>query len=316
MRAKLIIATILILLTKSSFAENLENPEIENITKWFNSKPLKISEQKGKVVLVDFWTYSCINCIRTLPFMNQMQEKYSDKGLVIIGVHSPEFFFEKNSENVEKAIKRFGIKYAIAMDNDMTTWDNFHNRYWPAHYLFNQKGEIVFTHFGEGAYVEMEEKIRNLLDVKEQTKTAIQSENFSNKQTPETYLGNLRLESETNSKKIPLHHFKLTGSWQREDEFISSKNSDKNNLTKLQLNFYAKKVFLVMESAEETEILVKINGKKIAENDSGIDVKNAIVRVKESRLYELVNFEKAHQALLELEVKSSGVKLYAFTFGS
>ena len=148
-----------------SNVEDRRAPEIEGITKWLNSKPLKISEQKGKVVLVDFWTYSCINCIRTLPHMNDLQEKFGDKGLVIIGIHAPEFDFEKDEKNVAAAVKRFDIKYAVGLDNNRKTWDSFENRYWPAHYLIDQDGNIVYTHFGEGEYDVMENNIRALLKI-------------------------------------------------------------------------------------------------------------------------------------------------------
>jgi thiol-disulfide isomerase/thioredoxin len=138
-------------------------PEIAGIEKWFNSKPLKISSLKDKVVLIDFWTYSCINCLRTLPHINELHEKYADKGLVIIGIHAPEFDFEKNQKNVEMAIKRFVIKYPVGLDNGLKTWHNFKNHYWPAHYLIDKKGRIVYAHFGEGKYDVMENNVVALL---------------------------------------------------------------------------------------------------------------------------------------------------------
>ena len=132
-----------------------------------NSAPLDKTALKGKVVLIDFWTYSCINCIRTLPYLKAWYEKYKDQGLVIIGVHAPEFAFEAKIENVEKAIQKFGITYPVAMDNDFSTWKNYKNRYWPAHYLIDRTGQVVYSHFGEGQYELTEANIRQLLGLKE-----------------------------------------------------------------------------------------------------------------------------------------------------
>ena len=138
-------------------------PELKDITGWINSDPFTLESQRGKVVLLDIWTYTCINCIRTLPFLKQWYEKYADQGLVIVGVHSPEFDFEKIRENVVEAVGNFGIEYPVVQDNDFGTWRALNNRYWPAKYLIDKDGYIRYTHFGEGAYDETEEKIRELL---------------------------------------------------------------------------------------------------------------------------------------------------------
>ena len=138
-------------------------PELKGITGWINTEPFTLEEHRGKVVLIDFWTYTCINCIRTLPFLKDWQEKYADQGLVIVGVHSPEFEFEKIKQNVVDAVAEFGLEYRVAQDNAMETWRAFKNRFWPAKYLIDKDGYIRYTHFGEGAYDETEEKIRELL---------------------------------------------------------------------------------------------------------------------------------------------------------
>ena len=138
--------------------------EIEGITAWINSDPLTIAELRGKVVLVDFWTYTCINCIRTLPFLKLWNSRYADDGLVIIGVHSPEFEFEKDFDNVTKATIDEGVVWPVALDNDFATWQNYSNRYWPAKYLIDKDGVVQYSHFGEGRYAETEEKIRELLE--------------------------------------------------------------------------------------------------------------------------------------------------------
>jgi len=139
-------------------------PEITGITNWLNSAPLKLNDLRGKVILVDFWTYGCINCVNTLPHVAKLQEKYNNKGLVIIGVHSPEFAFEKSTTNVAAAIKRHGITYPVAQDNDFATWNAYRNRFWPAQYIIDKNGKIVFEHAGEDAYNEIEQTIERLLN--------------------------------------------------------------------------------------------------------------------------------------------------------
>ena len=138
-------------------------PEFTGINNWLNSPPLSMQQLRGKVVLVDFWTYTCITCIRTLPYVKSWHEKYKDKGLVVVGVHTPEYPFERSTSNVQSAIKRLGIPYPVAQDNRYATWQAYSNQYWPAVYLIDKQGQVVYTHFGEGAYQETEAKIRALL---------------------------------------------------------------------------------------------------------------------------------------------------------
>jgi thiol-disulfide isomerase/thioredoxin len=138
-------------------------PNFNGIEQWLNSEPLSMAGLRGKVVLVDFWTYSCINCLRTLPYVTKWHERYKDHGLVVVGVHTPEFPFERQTGNVQTAIKRFGIRYPVAQDNQYATWKAYDNQYWPAAYLIDRTGRIVLKHFGEGRYDEMESAIRMLL---------------------------------------------------------------------------------------------------------------------------------------------------------
>jgi len=138
-------------------------PEFTGIDKWLNSEPLTMRQLRGKVVLIDFWTYTCINCVRTLPHVKSWYDKYKDQGLVVVGVHTPEYPFERSTDNVKTAIKRFAITYPVAQDNQYATWNAYNNRYWPAVYLINKKGQVVYQHFGEGEYKETEAKIRSLL---------------------------------------------------------------------------------------------------------------------------------------------------------
>lgn len=295
-------------------------PEISGIEKWLNSNPLKISELKGKIVLIDFWAYSCINCLRTLPHINYLQEKYADKGLVIIGIHAPEFDFEKNPQNVAMALKKFGIKYAVALDNKLQTWSNFDNHYWPAHYLIDQEGKVVYTHFGEGKYEVMENNIQALLALKKVA--SIQNFERSNLNrthiTSETYLGKNRgannfnesLKNLTFPKALPSDGWALQGDWEINPQFVESKK----NGDSLKLNFTAKKVFLVMSSVSGKAVNAEIflDGKKIT---SAKDVAAGVVTVEESRLYELLSLERVRSGLLEIKAGGSGLQAYAFTFG-
>src|SRR5271156_193743 len=181
-------------------------PDLSGATAWINSPPLTPESLRGKVVLVDFWTYSCINCLRTLPYIRAWNEKYKDKGLVIIGVHTPEFAFEKDEANVRKAVKDLGITYPVAMDNDYRIWRSFHNEYWPADYFIDATGRIRFHHFGEGAYEESEQQIRTLLEEANHASlprsptqiTAIGTEaapDSDDVQSPETYIGYARAQN-------------------------------------------------------------------------------------------------------------------------
>ncbi|OLL28047.1 thioredoxin [Burkholderia sp. SRS-W-2-2016] len=142
-------------------------PEFTGISQWLNSEPLKLQQLRGKVVLVDFWTYSCINCANTLPYVKSWNQKYKDQGLTVIGVHTPEYPFERDTGNVKTAIKRLGITYPVAQDNQYATWNAYNNQYWPAFYLIDKKGQIVYSHFGEGDYAQTEAKIQALLAQKD-----------------------------------------------------------------------------------------------------------------------------------------------------
>jgi len=223
-------------------AETYVSPEISGVESWLNSQPLKISDLRGKVVLIDFWTYSCINCVRTLPYITKWDEKYRDKGLVIIGVHSPEFEFEKNINNVKNALREHNIQYPVALDNKFDTWMAFQNRYWPAHYLIDQNGKVVYTHFGEGNYETTENNIRYLLGIKNKAVEEDLESSFSRDQTPETYLGYSRTEEfyspqrninkptqYTFPKELPLNGWALSGMWKIEKDKISSAQKKMQN---------------------------------------------------------------------------------------
>jgi thiol-disulfide isomerase/thioredoxin len=147
----------------AAVANPVPAPEFAGIEKWLNSEPLTVASLRGKVVLVDFWTYTCINCIHTLPYVKTWYQKYKDQGLAVVGVHTPEFPFERSTKNVVDAAKRLGVEFPIAQDNRYTTWEAYKNSYWPAFYLIDKQGKIVYTHFGEGRYAETEAEIQRLL---------------------------------------------------------------------------------------------------------------------------------------------------------
>jgi thiol-disulfide isomerase/thioredoxin len=151
----------------SSLPTGATAPDFKGIDTWINSAPLDVKQLKGKVVLVDFWTFDCINCAHTIPHIEDLYSRYRDKGLVVVGVHTPEYSFEHNTENLKIAVRRFGIQYPVAQDNQYATWNAYGNQYWPALYLFDQNGKLVYSHFGEGSYDETEQRIRTLLGGKD-----------------------------------------------------------------------------------------------------------------------------------------------------
>lgn len=289
--------------------DNLDNlgraPEFAGIFKWLGTEPLTIQQLRGKVVLVDFWTYTCINCIRTLPHIVSWHEKYKDQGFVVIGVHTPEFEFEKKTENVLQAMKQYNIRYPVAQDNDYKTWRAYDNQYWPAKYLIDKDGNIRYTHFGEGAYEETEANIQKLL-VEKGTKVSTKIDTLPDQtpqgmQTPETYLGSLRMNRKAPDEKgLPLHYFSLNGDWKTEDEY--SQSGKKSSLT---LHFYASTVFLVMNPTKGNgKVKVFLDGKLIK-----------TITLDKDRLYELVKLTKKEGHILKLEFLNEGIKIFAFTFG-
>lgn len=290
-------------------------PEFVGIEKWFNSPALTLESLRGKVVLVDFWTYSCVNCVRTFPYLKSWDQQYRDKGLVIVGVHSPEFEFEKNPDNVKRALEKYGITYPVALDNQLSTWTAFQNLYWPAHYLINQNGEVVYTHFGEGNYDVTENNIRYLLGIKGTSVTPPQANIYHFNQTPETYLGVLRAQRYVGVPSsfstgttafqfahfIPLHAWSLSGQWKVENERIISDQKD----AKIRLHFQAKKVFLVMGtvSGKALQIQITLNDKPIATKE-----------ISNHALYEVIQLESSQNGILEITATGPGLECYAFTF--
>lgn len=291
-----------------------EAPEFVGIESWLNSDQLTMASLKGKVVLIDFWTYSCINCIRTLPFLTEWDRKYRDKGLVIIGIHSPEFEFEKNKANVKSAIAKHGITYPVALDNKLDTWINFKNQYWPAHYLINKEGQVVYTHSGEGAYNITENNIRVLLGLDKIKPSNSKDQASIKEQTPETYLGSARAANFSNlPESLPINNWALIGKWNIESERIIAAEME----AKLRFHFISKKVFIVLgtNDGKPVEATVTLNGKPPG-NESGKDLVNGKLIVNQHTLYELINQKSAKEGVIEITTKSPGLEAYAFTFGN
>ena len=309
--------------------EAYDAPEIDNIAAWVNSNPLTLAQLKGKVVLIDFWTYSCINCQRTQPYLNAWYDKYKDDGFEIIGMHAPEFAFEKVTENVQKAVTDASIKYPVALDNNFTTWRAYENQYWPAKYLIDKDGQVRYTHFGEGDYAETEEIIQTLLketgkQISETVEANRETGAFSRGQTPETYLGFERGERFKNTEQFlansPIdytlsdtleeHEWSLGGKWQINDESSQSLSDS----SKLRINYSAKEVYLVMSGPPGSAVEVSVNG---INSPGGIDTNSQNqVLIDRARLYKIVNtseFMMNKQLTLTIP---AGVTVNAFTFGS
>jgi cytochrome c biogenesis protein CcdA/thiol-disulfide isomerase/thioredoxin len=288
-------------------------PRFAGLTNWINSKPLTLLELRGKVVLVDFWTYSCINCLRTLPHVKAWYSTYKKDGLVVLGVHTPEFAFEHVPSNVRGAVRRLGITYPVALDNDYKTWNAFRNQYWPAKYLIDRRGHLRYVHFGEGEYDTTEARIRTLLgenagmlpvanELSDPTPKALT--------TPESYLGYQRLARFTErtitpdrfatyhfpDRKLQLNELSYAGHWRVEPEQIVAGPG-----ARLRLSFVARKVHLVLGGHGSVRVL--LDGKPVR-----------TVRVRGSRLYTLLRLPSVQNGLLELRF-TPGVRGYAFTFG-
>jgi cytochrome c biogenesis protein CcdA/thiol-disulfide isomerase/thioredoxin len=299
--------------TASSGADTA--PDVRGITSWINTPdgaPLSLAMLRGHVVLIDFWTYSCINCLRTLPHLKAWDDAYRRAGLTIIGVHSPEFAFERVPDNVRSAVRRLDIRYPVALDNDFATWRAYSNQYWPAKYLIDRQGRLRYHHFGEGAYADTEQRIRRLLGEKIATPpTSVSDDARFGPQTPESYLGYQRLARFANGRVAPDIEYDYTfprtglptdtlayaGRWRVEDErIVAGRNA------RLRLRFQARDIFLVLEGEGTVDVLV--DGRSVrTERVSG-----------PPRLHTLVRFPTFRSGLLELRL-SPGVAGYAFTFG-
>lgn len=298
-------------------------PDFVGIEAWINSEPLSLSQLRGKVVLVDFWTYSCINCVRTLPYLKQWYEKYKDKNFVIVGVHTPEFEFEKKVSNVQSAVKRFGIMYPVALDNEYKTWQQYNNRYWPAHYLIDQEGVVKERHFGEGGYSETENALRALLHLA--PLASHENVQMLKSQTPETYLGYARasaygpeivLKNDLSASydyknELPPDRVGLKGQWIIAPEYITA---DADGAT-IEINFSAEHIYLVMQSPDPKIMKLLLDGKPVPAQYQTPDMQESSIKVYEPRMYDILNLKNKngrHKLTLQFP---AGVSAYAFTFG-
>jgi cytochrome c biogenesis protein CcdA/thiol-disulfide isomerase/thioredoxin len=289
-------------------------PDFRGIELWINTPdgaPVSLSALRGKVVLVDFWTYSCINCLRTLPHLKAWDRAYRKDGLAIVGVHSPEFAFERVPDNVRSAVRRLGIRYPVALDNDFATWRAYSNAYWPSKYLMDKTGRIRYEHYGEGAYSETEAIIRRLLGEKpKKPRTSVADETPSDATTPETYLGYARIEGLANAvstydgdavytfpSALRQDQIAFAGNWT-----IEPSRAVAGQDARLRLRFQANDVFLVLAGSGKVDGLV-----------DGRATRSVTVSGT-PRLYTLLRYPRLTRGLLELRF-TRGVEAYAFTFG-
>ena len=314
---------------KNKLSRYPKTPELAGISGYLNSPEFSLRDLRGQVVLIDFWTYSCINCIRTQPYLNAWHEAYSDDGLVIVGVHTPEFEFEKDPENVRKAMEDAGIAYPVVQDNRYETWNAFRNRFWPRKYLIDVDGFIRYDRIGEGAYEQTEDAIRKLLEERaerfgmamEQSRSSPDAEKTDRKVgTPEIYFGyrfargNLgspegfrpeQVNSYAAPAEIAPSKAYLTGEWLNRGDY-SELVSEKGSVL---LRYYARNVNIVASSENGTMLDVQVDGRPIGR---GIDPGDSLVR--EERLYRIVRSPEPGERLLNVSA-DSGFRIYTFTFG-
>jgi len=318
-------------------------PALDGATGWLNSPPLKAEQLRGKVVLVDFWTYSCINCLRAMPFVHEWERRYRDHGLVVVGVHTPEFAFERDPRNVMKAVQQLKVEYPVALDNQYSIWRAFNNQYWPAQYFVDAQGNIRAHQFGEGNYAHSEQVIRRLLTEAGQTDlpppadpaaadlqgVATQAD-MGNLRSPETYLGHARAEhfaspggqrtdaafDYTLPASLALNQWGLSGRWTITDEAAQLQQAS----GRIAFQFHARDLHLVLAPTQDgtpVRFRVWLDGKPLPAADAGSDVgADGSGVVTENRLYQLVRQRGTvgpHR--FEIEFLDAGVQAYAFTFG-
>jgi cytochrome c biogenesis protein CcdA/thiol-disulfide isomerase/thioredoxin len=306
-------------------------PDFTGNQRWFNTPanaPLDLPGLRGRVVLIDFWTYTCINCLRTLPYLRAWDGRYRERGLTVVGVHTPEFAFERDADNVRRAIAANRLRYPVAQDNEYATWSAWGNQYWPAKYLIDARGRVRYAHFGEGAYEETEAAIRALLAeaghdrLGEMTSARVETAS-PELATPETYLGYERAERflpgplrpglgrYPGVDELPPVHFALSGAWN-----VSGESATAVRDARIDARVTARKVFLVLSSEDRRprDVQVLLEGAPVRPAEAGEDVRGGRVSVREERLYRLLSLPRVEDRRLTLRVPP-GVTGYAFTFG-
>lgn len=314
--------------------------EITTPDGFINTERISVAEFIGKkIVLIDFWTYSCINCQRTIPHLNGWWEAYKDQGLLVIGVHTPEFEFEQKYDNVLAAVRKFGITYPVVLDNDYSTWHAYKNRYWPRKYLIDIDGFIVYDHIGEGGYEETEKKIQELLaerarvlgmnEIVETTITPPPNAppvEFSQVKSPEVYFGAARNRLLGNGRagvrgsqtfeapeEVELNKLYLVGEWELSDEFAENKSAN----AKIIFRYHAKDVYFVASGKDGVTIEVRRDGAALG-YEAGPDIKKnegATVMIREDRLYHLIEDTGYSEHTLEIIIEEPGGRAFTFTFG-
>lgn len=313
-------------------------PPLSGATTWINSPPLTTGQLRGKVVLVDFWTYSCINCLRSIPYVKAWEDKYREQGLVVIGVHTPEFAFEKSEANVRQNIERLGVTYPVAMDNDFAIWRAFRNNYWPAHYFIDAQGRIRHHHFGEGDYEGSERVIQQLLKeagaqveggtVRVEGAGAAAPADFARIASPETYVGYARAENFRSpggfardvvkdyvARPLSLNEWSLAGRWRVTDEHADLRAAG----GRVAFRFRARDLHLVMgpgATGASPRFRVRIDGQP-PRGDAGADINaEGLGRIESERLYQLVRQSgEVRERVFEIEFLDPGAQVFAFTFG-
>jgi thiol-disulfide isomerase/thioredoxin len=315
-------------------------PELSGAVGWLNSPPLTTKSLRGKVVVIDFWTYSCINCLRALPYVEGWAAKYKDAGLVVIGVHTPEFAFEKERSNVEKAVRDLKITYPVAIDSDYKIWEAFNNQYWPAHYFIDGKGRIRAHHFGEGNYAESERVIQELLKENGATSlaegvlnvTGIGAEAASDSKnvgSPETYVGYKRAgnfasagpiardsrKTYSPQPRLSLNQWALGGSWKVGDESAVLESVP----GKIVFRFHARDLHLVLgptKNGKPIRFTVKLDGTAPGDDHGADTDATGSGTVQGNRLYQLIRQKGAvEDRTFEIDFLDPGVQAFAFTFG-
>lgn len=316
-------------------------PEFPADLVWLNSDSLTMKLLRGKPVLIDFWTYSCVNCLRTLPHVKNVYKMYKKLGLAVIGVHSPEFEFEKDEMNVRRAIDELGIEYPVVLDSDFAIWKQFANRVWPHVFLIDAQGSIVFDHAGEGGYAEIEMEIQKTLSEIGLTKFPFILHDGGHggevcyRTTPETYLGYLRGNIGNAHDKLPDSEEVfddvvecsegipcLHGHWRQTAEYIEHTRSLPIATEYLSLKYSAFDVNLVMGALDDRETIIDIfiDDKPIPASMTGSDVVidedgKTHIHITNHRLYSIIRVDHYHNATLRIGVRSAGLRMYAFTFG-
>ena len=305
-------------------AQRQAAPDFTGVDAWINSEPLTIQQLRGHVVLIDFWTFSCVNCVRTIPHLQQLYAQFHDDGLVIVGVHSPEFDFEKVQANVRAAVRRLGITWPVAVDSEMATWNAYQNQYWPAEYVIDQQGRIAYTTFGEGNYDTTDSVVAQLLGVTQgggPSATAVPSDT-----SPELYAGSERGRLADGAQYGPMGQptaypdtgppsqqdaIQVAGSWTGEGQYLVAASPGH-----VRLRFHADSVYVVAGSmsGQTLQVTASLDGSEVSPVNAGPSLSDGSLEVTRQDLFHVLQNVGGGDHLIDLTVPA-GFQLYTFTFG-